>query len=163
MLSKRALGPGPVPILSRTISRQLPFCSRGFRRHRISRITLPRYVPWTLASHTRGYTSPPMGSAADARSPVTRLKNLLLGTAIGASLIVGYYYITDTRASFHQWLVVPLLRWVYPDAEDAHEAGTVALKALYEFGLHPRERTTESGGMEVEVRRSWTRRELLPD
>ena len=100
----------------------------------------------------RGYASRPEVGAADARSLVTRLKNLVFGTAIGASLILGYYYITDTRASVHRWLAVPSLRWIYPDAEEAHEAGTKALKALYEFGLHPRERADEGGDLEVEVR-----------
>ena len=51
---------------------------------------------------------------------------------------------TDTRASFHQWLVVPSLRWLYPDAEDAHHVGTQSLKTLYSFGLHPRERLSRS-------------------
>lgn len=97
----------------------------------------------------------PEVAARDSRSIVTRLKNLLLGTAVGVALIVGYYYITDTRASVHRWLVVPSLRRVYPDAEEAHEAGTKALKALYEFGLHPRERANEAGDLEVEVRRPW--------
>jgi len=98
----------------------------------------------------------PEAAARDGRSIVTRLKNFLLGTAVGASLILGYYYITDTRASVHRWLVVPSLRRVYPDAEEAHEAGTKALKALYKFGLHPRERASEAGDLEVEVRRPWT-------
>ena len=53
----------------------------------------------------------------------------------------------------HQWLVVPSLRWIYDDAEEAHEAGTKSLKALYQFGLHPRERgkADEAGDLEVEV------------
>lgn len=50
--------------------------------------------------------------------------------------------------------MVPSLRWIYDDAEEAHEAGTKALKALYEFGLHPRERgnADSAGDLEVEVR-----------
>lgn len=91
--------------------------------------------------------------ATDASSLATRLKNLLLGTSIGLLFAFGYYYITDTRASVHQWLVVPSLRWIYDDAEEAHAAGTKALKALYEFGLHPRERGNldSAGNLEVEV------------
>jgi dihydroorotate dehydrogenase len=38
---------------------------------------------------------------------------------------------------------VPALRYFYPDAEDGHHAGTEALKALYSFGLHPRERNSK--------------------
>lgn len=37
-----------------------------------------------------------------------------------------------------------MLRTVFPDAEDAHHAGTAALKTLYALGLHPRERDTET-------------------
>lgn len=81
------------------------------------------------------------------------MKNLLLGTGFGLLVAFGYYYITDTRASVHQWLVVPSLRWIYDDAEEAHEAGTKALKTLYEFGLHPRERGNldSAGNFAVEV------------
>ena len=51
-----------------------------------------------------------------------------------------YLYVTDTRASVHQWLVVPLVRYLNPDAEDAHHFGTKTLKTLYRLGLNPRER-----------------------
>lgn len=54
-----------------------------------------------------------------------------------------YYYATDTRASFQRFLVPPLLRVLFPDAEDAHHAGTAALKTLYSVGLHPRERLSD--------------------
>jgi dihydroorotate dehydrogenase len=83
-------------------------------------------------------------TAADARSLVTRLKNLLFGTSIFLFGAFGYLYITDTRAGVHQWLAVPMLRWIYPDAEDAHHAGTATLKALYSFGIHPRERNSKA-------------------
>lgn len=92
--------------------------------------------------------------AGDARSLVTRTKNLLLGTTIGLALVFGYYYITDTRAGVHQWLFVPSLRWIYDDAEEAHEVGVKALKGLYGFGIHPRERGNPdgTGNLQVEVR-----------
>ena len=80
-----------------------------------------------------------------------RLKNIFLGTAIGLSLAFGYLYITDTRAGIHQWVVVPSLRWIYHDAEDAHVAGTKALKALYTYGIHPRERGDPDGAKDLEV------------
>ncbi len=91
--------------------------------------------------------------AKDARSLPTRLKNILLGSTIGLSLILGYYYATDTRASVHEWLVIPCLRYFYPDAEDAHEFGNRALKALYSFGIHPRERGNPDarGDLAIEV------------
>ena len=60
---------------------------------------------------------------------------------------------TDTRAGMHQWVVVPSLRWIYDDAEEAHEAGTKALKGLHKFGIHPRERgkPDDAGDLQVEV------------
>ncbi|KAF2242896.1 FMN-linked oxidoreductase [Trematosphaeria pertusa] len=91
--------------------------------------------------------------ATDARSAATRTKNLIYGTALTLALSFGYLYITDTRASVHEWLVVPALRQIYPDGEDAHHAGTRIMKALYSFGLHPRERGNPdaAGDLEVEV------------
>jgi dihydroorotate dehydrogenase len=71
---------------------------------------------------------------------VSRLKNILYGTSITLLLAFSYLYVTDTRASIHQWLAVPVLRFLYPDAEDAHHAGTKLLKSLYASNLHPRER-----------------------
>ena len=99
------------------------------------------------------YASTSREIVEDSISIVTRLKNFLLGTVVGASLILAYLYITDTRAGVHQWIVVPSIRWIYDDAEDAHEAGTKALKALYEFGMHPRERghADNTGDLAVEV------------
>ena len=103
-------------------------------------------------AHAR-YASTSRSIASDGRSLATRLKNVALGTAIGLSLSFGFFYITDTRAGIHQWVVVPSLRWVYDDAEDAHEAGTKALKGLYDFGIHPRERgePDSAGDLRVEV------------
>jgi dihydroorotate dehydrogenase len=71
-------------------------------------------------------------------------RNALYGTSLSVSAIVTYLYITDTRASVHQWVVPPAIRYLYPDAEDAHHAGTKALRALYSFGIHPRERNSKS-------------------
>ncbi|KAF1980325.1 FMN-linked oxidoreductase [Bimuria novae-zelandiae CBS 107.79] len=92
-------------------------------------------------------------AATDARSAVTRTKNLLYGSALTLALSFGYLYVTDTRSSIHEWLVVPALRQIYPDGEDAHHAGTKILKALYSFGLHPRERGNPdaAGDLQVEV------------
>ncbi|KAI9725725.1 MAG: Dihydroorotate dehydrogenase (quinone), mitochondrial [Chrysothrix sp. TS-e1954] len=62
-----------------------------------------------------------------------------------------YYYVTDTRSSVHSWLVVPLLRFLYPDAEDAHSAGTSALKWLYRMGAYPRERKGDDASETLQV------------
>jgi dihydroorotate dehydrogenase len=72
------------------------------------------------------------------------LKNLLFGTSLTVFGIFAYLYVTDTRASVHQWLVVPAIRWIYPDAEDAHHAGTQLLKLAYTFGVYPRERNSKA-------------------
>lgn len=71
--------------------------------------------------------------------------------AVGLSF--GYLYATDTRSSIHEWLVVPALRQIYPDGEDAHHAGTRMLVALHSFGLNPRERgdADTKGDLAVEV------------
>ncbi|WYZ45838.1 hypothetical protein EsH8_IX_000063 [Colletotrichum jinshuiense] len=67
------------------------------------------------------------------------LKAGLYGVALAGSLYVSYLYVTDTRASIH--LVSPMMmRLLFSDAEDAHHYGTVAMKTLYDLGLHIRER-----------------------
>lgn len=68
-------------------------------------------------------------------------------------MVFSYLYVTDTRASIHTWLVPRLIRVLYPDAEDAHEAGTRALRILYSAGLNPRERNSResNSGLAVTV------------
>jgi dihydroorotate dehydrogenase len=64
-----------------------------------------------------------------------------------------YVYVTDTRANIHRYVVIPALRWVYPDPEEAHQATNKVLRALWDFGLNPRERgdPDQKGDLEVEV------------
>ncbi|KAJ4989900.1 dihydroorotate reductase [Stagonosporopsis vannaccii] len=83
----------------------------------------------------------------------TRTKNFVYGTLAAVGLSFGYLYATDTRSSIHEWLVVPALRQIYPDGEDAHHAGTRMLVALHSFGLNPRERGDDDtkGDLAVEV------------
>ncbi|KAJ5787494.1 hypothetical protein N7457_002484 [Penicillium paradoxum] len=80
-------------------------------------------------------------------------KKALYGTSLALTLLVGYIYGTDTRASIHRYGVVPLIRVLWPDAEDAHHIGVENLKMLYQFGLHPRERgdPDRDGALETEV------------
>lgn len=73
------------------------------------------------------------------KSPV---RKFIFRTSLAFLLFGGYLYFTDTRASAHRYIAVPLVRWLYPDAEDAHHAGVAALKELYKLGLHPRERSS---------------------
>ncbi|KAL4807090.1 hypothetical protein BDV18DRAFT_136857 [Aspergillus unguis] len=81
------------------------------------------------------------------------LRRTLLGTSLALTLLVGYVYGTDTRASVHRYGVVPLIRALYPDAEDAHHIGVDALRTLYQYGMHPRERGDPDGdgALETEV------------
>lgn len=106
-----------------------------------------------IARLTRTTTRTASTAAADARSTATRAKNLLYGTGLVALFGFSFLYVTDTRASIHQYAVVPLLRLAYPDAEDAHEGGTKFMRTLYSFGLHPRERgnSDDTGDLSVEV------------
>lgn len=48
---------------------------------------------------------------------------------------------------------MPIIRTLYPDAEDAHHVGTKALKVMYDLGIHPRERgdPDAKGDLKVEV------------
>jgi dihydroorotate dehydrogenase len=79
-------------------------------------------------------------SGGDAANQLGRAKAVLYGSALAASLYITYLYTTDTRAFVHRWVVPPTLRVIFPDAEDAHHAGTLMLRLLYELNLHPRER-----------------------
>lgn len=59
--------------------------------------------------------------------------------------VVVYIYATDTRAFFHRHVIPPLLRFVYPDAEEAHNASVSSMRNLYSLNLHPRERASVLG------------------
>ncbi|KAJ5353123.1 hypothetical protein N7452_002097 [Penicillium brevicompactum] len=80
-------------------------------------------------------------------------RKALYTTSLALTLLVGYIYGTDTRASIHRYGIVPLIRLLYPDAEDAHHMGVDNLKMLYQFGLHPRERgePDRDGALSTEV------------
>ena len=128
--------------------------SVGTGHRTLTRTVVPKLSPFQPSRASVRYASTATVTAgAESRSLVARLKNLFYGTSIALFLVFGYYYVTDTRAGIHQWLVVPSLRWIYADAEDAHEAGTRALKGLYELGVHPRERGNpdKDGILKVEV------------
>ncbi|KAF5012894.1 hypothetical protein FDECE_1068 [Fusarium decemcellulare] len=112
-----------------------------------------------------GSRAAPSVRAALPRTPVVQRRNasssagdgagqfkaVLYGSAGAAALYLSYLYVTDTRAFFHRWVIPPVLRWVYPDAEDAHHAGTTSLKLLYELNLNPRERDTTLNSPELSV------------
>lgn len=84
---------------------------------------------------------------------VTRLKSIFYGATFVLAAGLGYLYLTDTRSGFHRWIVIPVLRVAFYDAEDAHHFGNAALKALWDCGLYPRERgdPDDVGDLAVEV------------
>ncbi|KAF2019420.1 FMN-linked oxidoreductase [Aaosphaeria arxii CBS 175.79] len=115
-------------------------------------IARPSSLPNSIRISSR-HASTASETATNARSTATRTKNLIYGTLLTFGLSFGYLYVTDTRASVHQWLVVPALRQIYPDGEEAHHAGSAILKALHSFGLNPRERGNPDaqGDLSVEI------------
>lgn len=130
------------PQWQRQFQRQLSLQSR----------TINREAPLRNALNTQKRQV--SSTAKDIKSGGTRAKNLIYGTGLLVALSFGYLYITDTRASIHQWLVVPTMRLIHWDAEDAHHAGVNYMKVLYKLGLHPRERSTddqELGDLRIEV------------
>ncbi|KAL1992139.1 hypothetical protein VTN49DRAFT_4171 [Thermomyces lanuginosus] len=132
----------------------LPTISRGGLRSPVSAAFHQRTASYLIrptcslqlrhASTAAAETAAAAAAAEVAAKPVRRSKSVLrkitFRVLLGAGLIGGYLYVTDTRASAHRYVVVPLLRWLYPDAEEAHHVGVAALKKLYRWGLHPRER-----------------------
>jgi dihydroorotate dehydrogenase len=109
-----------------------------------------------LGNHVSRRSASTSSSTSTSSPLASSSRNYLFGGSVAFSLCAIYLYATDTRASFHQWVVPPMLRFLFPDAEDAHHVGTVALKNLYAFGLHPRERVTgavepTSGNLSVSV------------
>ena len=93
-------------------------------------------------------------AASSATSAGSRIVAYVYGTGLVLLLGFGYLYITDTRASVHQWLLVPALRLLYHDPEEAHHAGIRYIKGLHDFNLHPRERGSHDqdvGDLKIEV------------
>lgn len=128
--------------------------ARARHLHRLTPLRQRRpQLPYELLTLNKASIRLASSSKAPTSLLVTRTKNFLLGTSIGLLLWFGYLYVTDVRAGIHQWAVAPSLRWIYDDAEEAHEAGLESLKALYAWGLHPRERGNQdqTGDLSVEV------------
>ena len=99
----------------------------------------PRRVAQLLNSKRAASTSSST-TAGPAVGPRARIALLVTtATLTGAAL---YIYTTDTRAFFHRYVVPPLLRFIYPDAEEAHNAAVSSMKSLYSLNLHPRERAS---------------------
>lgn len=147
MLANTALG-SLRSSLRREVGRSQQFFSKQsspflrFQPRRTPQIN-PRRYESTTATVTRATTS--TGSSIIA---------YVYGAGLVLVLTFGFLYVTDTRASIHQWLVVPTLRLLHADPEEAHHSGIRYFNALYDFGLHPRERGNEDqklGDLKVEV------------
>lgn len=104
-----------------------------------------RLAPRRHASSTSPGSSSALASRSGSGSAV------LYGGLLAASVCAAALYATDTRASAHRWLVPRLLRVAFPDAEDAHHAGTAAMQLLYRLGLHVRERGAASPALQTTV------------
>lgn len=172
LTTSEPLSPGAAQCLSLTMAR---LTSRGLRTPltalRLSRpAPRPQFSPYQAA--LRSASSTPANEAVTTSSSASSspenqqqqekqqqnheqppkrsaigFGTVALSTSLVASAYLLYLYTTDTRASYHQWLVPPMLRLVYSDAEEAHHVGTKALKLLYELGLHPRERPSRAPGI----------------
>lgn len=139
--------------ISESSKAQYRLASRQWHRQ-LSFGTIRPRVPLSRIPHSGAISRQASTEAKDARSTATRMKNVLYGSAIVFALGFTYLYITDTRASIHQWFVVPTLRLLHRDPEGAHHAGIKYIKGLFDFGLYPRERgnkDAELGDLHVEV------------
>lgn len=113
-------------------------CLRSSRAHLALRPSKTALHTPRLPSHIARRNA--STSSSSSSTSFAGAKATLYGAALAGSLYITYVYVTDTRASFYQWLVPPMLRVVFPDAEDAHHAGTTTLQTLYAMNMHPRER-----------------------
>src|SRR4051794_27253003 len=79
----------------------------------------PRCSPFQRRQPGQASRRPASTSSASSTDSLllSRLRTFALGTSVAASVYLVYLYATDTRASVHQWLVPPLLRVIFPDAE----------------------------------------------
>ena len=98
-----------------------------------------------LAPNFRAYKT-----AAPIQRP-SQIRKILIASTIRLGAGLGYLYITDTRTSVHRWLVPPLVRAIWPNAEDAHKGGVGLMKDLYRLGLHPRERGCPDDAQDLET------------
>lgn len=112
--------------------------SRRPPRYLFQNVSRPGQAPFRSKLNVN--TQVRQASTSSEAGITSRLVNFFYGTTLVLGFGIIYAYITDTRASAHRWIVIPALRLIYRDPEDAHHAGNQALKALWAFGLYPRER-----------------------
>ncbi|KAI0888596.1 FMN-linked oxidoreductase [Annulohypoxylon maeteangense] len=104
-----------------------------------------------IPSYLRPRIATRHASTSTDSQPISRLRPWLYATTIAATGYVVYVYTTDTRAFVHRYVVPPMLRFVFPDAEEAHNAAVSSMKNLYNLGLHPRERASAKGTPELAI------------
>lgn len=130
-------------IFARTSQRQLAACVQ--LRNESTTTAAGKTAAKGIAKELKDEKLPPPPPPKPAKRRISALTwATMLALGLG-----GYLYATDTRASAHRWIVPPMIRWIYPDAEDAHHAGVDALKLLAPFGLNPRERGNPDGSGEL--------------
>ena len=130
----------PVP---RILSQQPKIPRKLHSGGRISAFEKP--VRSRRSLHNAAVTTQPSGSSREILilQASSRPRRYLLTASTIILLGLSYFYVTDTRSSIHQYITPPLLRLVYPDAEDAHHAGVSFLQILSSYGLAPRERVAQ--------------------
>ncbi|KAK7750823.1 Dihydroorotate dehydrogenase (quinone), mitochondrial [Diatrype stigma] len=133
------------PSSSLVTARKLPTAHARTQRSLLLPRTGARYASSSAsasesASESASAAASAAASTATKSQPVSRAKALIFAASLAASGYFVYVYATDTRAFVHRYVVPPLLRTVFPDAEDAHNAAVGSMKILYELGLNPRER-----------------------
>ena len=128
----------------------------GSTRRRLHNVSLSnRQSPLKLVRQPR--SSPSNRRHASTESATAAAGSRIFNFFYGSTLVLGlgllFVYVTDTRASIHRWVVIPALRTIYKDPEEAHEVGNRSLKQLWTFGLYPRERgdPDRKGDLAVEV------------
>ncbi|KAK5047363.1 hypothetical protein LTR84_006886 [Exophiala bonariae] len=93
----------------------------------------------------------PVSTNQQAQPVTSRIVNFFYGATLVLGLGIAYVYVTDTRASVHRYVVIPALRLIYRDPEEAHHAGNHILKSLWDFGIHPRERGDPDSKKDLET------------
>ncbi|RPA79004.1 FMN-linked oxidoreductase [Ascobolus immersus RN42] len=95
---------------------------------------------------TRSYTTQSNGTQT--------LKNFAWGTACVFATIYGYLTLTDSRSSAHQYIVIPLVRYIWhDDPEMAHKFSLESVRACHDLGVGIRERrpSYKTTGLETTV------------
>lgn len=148
----------PVEMKSQDLSRVVQYCRSFLAANRTS-LTLGRATPRMLRtedlqtgprcycsqardSRRRSWKRPSTDGLQILHAAFSPRRYLYTASAL-VFLGISYFYITDTRSSFHRYISPPLLRLIYPSAEDAHHAGVSLLRRLSSLGLAPRERVAE--------------------